>query len=292
MLPALQIRQDHVAPSYRVDWSGFSAELLTTSDLRAYDFVFDGPALYLCFGLSGRRKDSMVRIDGERAARFTEIANRFHVVPAGARFEGFSVPATPQSFVQVYFDTRAGALHPEIDLSEIAPRLAAVDATIIASARKFEAALSEPASLGRLYGETLGCALAIEVLRWQRGNGDFVRPARGGLSARQLRQVIAFIEDHLGDEIGLVRLADLVGLSPWHFCRSFKTSTGMPPHRFLVQSRVERAKRLLADRTISVTEVALGVGFGGSAQFSRVFRAVVGLSPREYRARLGQAPQD
>ncbi len=286
MLPALQIRQDHVAPSSRAEWSGVSAELLTTSDLRGYDFVFDGPALYLCFGLSGRREDSVVTVDGERATRFTEIADRFHVVPAGARFSGFSVPATPQRFVQVYLDTRVGALHPDIDLGEIAPRLAALDAPLIATARKFEAALSAPVPLGRLYGETLGCALAIEILRWQRQNRDFARPARGGLSARQLQRVTAFIEDHLAEEIGLSQLAGLVDLSPWHFCRSFKRSTGVPPHRFLVRSRIERAKSLLADRSVSVTEVALTLGFGGSTQFARAFRAAVGLSPREFRDRL------
>jgi AraC family transcriptional regulator len=99
--------------------------------------------------------------------------------------------------------------------------------------------------------------------------------------------VTAFIEDHLAEEIGLSRLADLVDLSPWHFCRSFKQSTGVPPHRFLVQLRIERAKRLLADRGVSVTEVALALGFGGSTQFARAFRAAVGLSPREYRVRLG-----
>ncbi len=292
MLPALQIRQDHVVPTRRTDWSGVAAELLTTSDARAYDFVFDGPALYLCFGLSGRRKDSVVRINGERPTHFTEIANRFHVVPAGARFEGFSVPATSQRMVQIYFDAGAGALHPEIDLTEIAPRLAAADTALIATAHKFEAALSAPGPLSQLYGETLGCTLAIELLRWQRGNKDFVRPARGGLSAHQLRRITAFIEAHLGDEIALVQLAHLVGLSPWHFCRSFKVSTGLPPHRFLVQARVERAKSLLADRTTSVTEVALKLGFGGSSQFSRVFRATVGVSPREYRLQRGQRPHD
>src|SRR3712207_7505414 len=113
MLPALRIRQEHVAPSHRAEWSGVSAELLTTSDLRAYDFVFDGPALYLCFGLSGRRKDSVVSIDGERPTRFDEVANRFHAVTAGARFEGFSVPATPQRFGQAYLHALPVALHPD-----------------------------------------------------------------------------------------------------------------------------------------------------------------------------------
>ncbi len=283
MLTALQIRQDHVAPSSRVEWSGVSAELLTTSDPRAYDFVFDGPALYLCFGMRGRRRDSVVTVDGERRIRFLDIANRFHVIPCGARFEGFSIPKTPQRFVQVYFDLRVGALHPDIELGEIAPHLAATDATLLATARKFETALSMSEPLSRLYGETLGCTMAIEILRWQRGNGDLARPVRGGLSAHHLRRVTAFIDGNPGQEIGLVQLADLVGLSPWHFCRAFKQSTGLPPHRFLIQARIERAKHLLADRSVSVIEVALAAGFGGPTQFARAFRAATGCSPSEYR---------
>jgi AraC family transcriptional regulator len=111
--------------------------------------------------------------------------------------------------------------------------------------------------------------------------------ARGGLSPEHLRRVTAFIADHLADDIGLLQLANLVGLTPWHFCRSFKRSTGLPPHRFLTQSRIERAKLLLsAEWTTSVTEVALASGFGGSTQFARAFRAAVGVSPREYRAKL------
>jgi AraC family transcriptional regulator len=281
----LQITQDHVAPSRRSDWSGVSAELLTTTDQRPYDFIFEGPALYLCFGLSGRRKDSIVRVDGERATSFTEITNRFHIVPAGARFEGFAVPAGPQRFVQVYIDARAGILHPEIDLGEIAPRLGTSGAALSATARKLESALSTPGPLNRLYGETLGCALAIELLRWQRGNADFLKPVSGGLSPHHLRLITRFIDDHLSEDIGLVQLATLVGLTPSHFCRAFRRSTGLPPHRYLVQSRVERAKLLLtSNRGMSVTEVALEAGFGGSTQLARVFKAALGVSPSEYRA--------
>ncbi|MCW5625463.1 MAG: helix-turn-helix transcriptional regulator [Burkholderiales bacterium] len=287
---ALQIRQDFVAPSLRTDWAGVSAEMLTTSDTRGYDFQFDGPSLYLFFGLSGRRQDSVLTVDGEKATRFVDIANRFHVVPAGACFEGFSVPATPQRMIQIYLDPRSGALHPDVDLTEIAPRLAAADAALTATARKFEAALTAPEPLGRLYGETLGCALAIELLRWQRGNRDFARPPRGGLTAHQHNRVTAFVQDHLSGSIGLTQLAELVGLSPWHFCRAFKQTTGVPPHRWVNGQRIERAKALLTDTRFSITDIALATGFAGSTQFARVFRAAVGSSPSRYRHQSGGSP--
>lgn len=286
MTPALQITQKHVAAERRNDWQGISAEILATSDKRAYDFRFEDRALYLCFGLSGRRKDSVVKVDGEKATRFVEIANRFHVVPCGARFEGYSVPDTPQRFVQIYLDQSPGALHPEIDLRDVDPRLAATDHAMLTTARKIETALASPGPLTKLYGETLGCTLAIELLRWQRKERNRCRTHRGGLTAQQAQRVTSFIHEHLADDISLMALANLVGLSPWHFCRAFQRSFGMPPHRWLNSLRLERAKELLACPTLSVTDVALCTGFAGSSQFARAFRSAFGCSPRQYREQL------
>lgn len=283
MLPALNIRQSHVSPTRRMDWGGVAAELLHTHDNRSYDFTFDGPALYLCFCLSGRRRDSVVSVDGEKATRLTEIANRFHVIPAGARFEGFSIPETPQRMVQVYLDQCPNALHPEIDLAEIAPRLAMTDAGLFATARKFEAALTAPQPLQRLYGETLGCAMAIELLRWQRGQAGAARPANGGLSVYQCNRVTEYMRERLADGVSLVQLANLVDLTPWHFCRAFRKSMGMPPHRWFSALRIERAKAMLADRGLNVTAIALALGFAGTPQFARAFRAATGMSPTAYR---------
>lgn len=283
MLPALQIRQSHVSPTLRADWPGFAAELLTTSSPKSYDFQFDGQALYLCFGLSGRRKDSVVKVDGERSARFIEVANRFDVVPAGARFEGYSVPDTQQRFVQIYLDPRAGALHPEIDLSSIGPRLAASDPVLSATARKFEAALQNMDPMGRVYGEALACTLAVELVRWQHGTKQALRKKAGTLTPHQFHRVTSFIREHLADDISLGLLAGLVGLSPWHFCRAFRQTSGMAPHQWIQAVRIERAQELLGCETLSVTDVALCVGFKNASHFARSFRAIVGTSPREYR---------
>lgn len=283
MLPALEIAQSHLSPERRNDWKGISAEMLITSDPRPYDFRFNGDALYLCFGLGGRRKDSVVKVDGEKPTRFIDIADRFHVVPKGACFEGYSVPDTPQRFVQVYLDQRAGALHPEIDLRDISPRLAASDPALMATARKLEAAILNPTPLTKLYAETLGCLVAIELLQWQRNNRNLFRTRRGGLTAQQTQRITSFVQEHLSEDLSLTALANLAGLSPWHFCRAFKATFGLPPHRWLNAQRVERAKELLACPTLSITDVALCVGFAGSSHFSRAFRTALGCSPSDYR---------
>jgi len=96
----------------------------------------------------------------------------------------------------------------------------------------------------------------------------------------------AYIEEHVADDIPLATLAELVQLSPYHFCRSFKSSFGIPPHRYHANRRIERAKQLLANRELSVTTIALDVGFGDTSRFSAAFHRLTGQTPSRYRRNL------
>jgi len=87
--------------------------------------------------------------------------------------------------------------------------------------------------------------------------------------------------------LALGTLAELVDLSPYHFARAFKQSFGVPPHRYHVSRRIERAKELLAAPSSSVTDVALAVGFAETSSFSAAFRKTTGYAPSEYRRGLG-----
>jgi AraC family transcriptional regulator len=108
--------------------------------------------------------------------------------------------------------------------------------------------------------------------------------ARGGLAGWQRKRVLEFIEEHLSETIALSTLSGLAQLSPYHFARAFRQALGMPPHRYHMNRRVERAKSLLADR--SVTEVALAVGYAETSSFSSSFRKATGMSPSEFRRAL------
>lgn len=103
----------------------------------------------------------------------------------------------------------------------------------------------------------------------------------GGLAGWQRLRVTEYIEAHLPDRIRLATLAALARLSPYHFSRAFKQSFGMPPHRYHVGRRVERAKALLAEWP--VTDVAFAVGYAETSSFSAAFRRATGLSPSQYR---------
>jgi AraC family transcriptional regulator len=77
-----------------------------------------------------------------------------------------------------------------------------------------------------------------------------------------------------------------VHLSPYYFCRAFKQSFGIPPHRYHIKRRIERAKTLLADPASSVTDVALELGFSETSSFSAAFRHTACTTPSEYRRTL------
>jgi AraC family transcriptional regulator len=98
--------------------------------------------------------------------------------------------------------------------------------------------------------------------------------------------VAAYIEENAADEIPLATLAELARLSPWHFSRSFKQSFGVPPHKYHATRRIERAKKLLVNRELSVTAIALEVGFSETSTFTAAFHRLTGQTPSNYRRNM------
>lgn len=105
----------------------------------------------------------------------------------------------------------------------------------------------------------------------------------GGLAQWQLKRVQDAMEDRLECSVSLVELAAVAGLSPCHLSRAFKVSTGLSPMRWLSKRRIERAKELLRDPTLSLTIIAQMVGYTGQGPFGEAFRREVGLPPGQYR---------
>src|SRR5258705_7537857 len=121
-------------------------------------------------------------------------------------------------------------------------------------------------------------------------SGTLAKPeSRAGLPIRQLQKVGDFVTEHLAEEISVEILAQLVQLSPFHFSRIFKQSTGMSPLRFVTRERVTRAQQLIRETSRSLIEIALDVGYTSPSHFAQVFRRVVGVTPTEFRSKLYQA---
>ncbi len=118
-------------------------------------------------------------------------------------------------------------------------------------------------------------------------------PLRGGLAPHKLQRVLGYIQDKLAEPVGVRELASQVHMSPFHFARRFKQAVGTPPHAYITQVRMERAKRLLAGTNLPLMEVATRVGYRTQAHFTGVFHRYVGTTPRTFRvsARRKLIPQ-
>ena len=100
-----------------------------------------------------------------------------------------------------------------------------------------------------------------------------------------MAKAIDYIDDHLDDRIHLEKIASEVNISPFHFCRKFKESTGMTLTNFVAHRRIDLVKEALLNTDRSVTDVAFDVGFQSLSQFNRSFQKIVGLSPTAFRRR-------
>jgi AraC family transcriptional regulator len=104
-----------------------------------------------------------------------------------------------------------------------------------------------------------------------------------GLSNKKLTRVLDLIESDLSENLSLSILANAAGLSEYHFLRMFKQSTGVTPHQYVINQRIERAKGLLQRTDMTVTEIAYLLGFSTPAHFSHHFRRKTGVTPSDLR---------
>ena len=110
--------------------------------------------------------------------------------------------------------------------------------------------------------------------------------SRVGLVDRRIRRSVELMDAHMERELTLGELAAAAYLSPFHFARLFKKLMGTSPHAYLAALRIQRAQTLLAETDLSVTEVAIRIGYQSSSHFARAFRQTTGLTPRAFRASL------
>src|SRR5262249_48164123 len=137
--------------------------------------------------------------------------------------------------------------------------------------------------MGKLYIESLVNTLSVHLLRHYSTDSLIPDLQFGGLPSHRLRRVTEFIEENLERDLSLGEIAQAVELSPFHFARSFKQTTGVTPIQFLMQRRIEAAKRLLAESELPIVEIGLRVGLKNQSHFTTLFRKFTALTPRSYR---------
>jgi AraC family transcriptional regulator len=133
-----------------------------------------------------------------------------------------------------------------------------------------------------LYADTLALCMTMRLLHTNDPTPK-AASAHGGLSPLQLRRVTDYLLEHHGSNTSLAELASIAGLSLFHFVRAFKQSTGMPPHRYQIFLRIEKAKELLETTTLPVADIAAQVGYDDPSYFARLFVREFGVAPQAYR---------
>lgn len=169
------------------------------------------------------------------------------------------------------------------DRMELLPKLGVRDGLIYQIGLALKMDLQRQASSDRIYAETLANALAVHLLKHYSTISDHSPPdSKGGLSSQKLQLVTDYINDNLERELGLPELAALTQLSQYHFSRLFKRSTGLSPHKYVTQQRVERAKILLKRGSMTLAEIALACGFNHQSHLHRHFKRQTGVTPNTW----------
>jgi len=240
-------------------------------------FAFDGPVLTLHLGrplaLRQRREDL--------SHEWTTTRGDLSLIPGGWRTTVWSEERS--DFIQLelgneFVRRAAGGSANDVDLPCLFtfadPLCRELTLSMVA-----EAQTSGPAA--RMYVESAAVVLAQRLASLK---GRSVAPgSRPGLPSEVLRRAKEFLHGEMNRNPGITELSAAVGMNVDHFSRMFKRSTGLAPHQYLGNIRLERAKRLLAEGDAQIIEIAYEIGYANPSQFSAFFRKRTGLSPSEFR---------
>jgi AraC family transcriptional regulator len=283
--PVLELSPAGVVSRRASAWDGITVEVIQFVTHDKIEFRFRAPCHLLLAYEEGVRDEGETVVDDLPPSTLRTLRRKLTFVPAGHEYREWQRPRVRSRVICFYFDPAKMPLHPgaSAPAAPLVARLFFENNVLWETAVKLAIAIEDGCEPER-YCEALAVVVAHELLRMQ-GNRRRL-PTRGSLAVWQQRTVAAYIEEHLAEAIPLHTLAKLVHLSPYYFCRAFKQSFGIPPHRYHVNRRIERAKTLLAERESSVTDVALEVGFSETSSFSAAFRHTTGTTPTEFRRTL------
>ena len=135
---------------------------------------------------------------------------------------------------------------------------------------------------GSLYGDSLSLALCSRLLS-RVCSFDLESSRRGGIAPHALHRVMEYIDSNFTATLRMEELAEIASLSEYRFAHNFKTATGISPHQYVINQRIERAKRVLRETDLSVIETAYSVGCQSLSRFNSLFRRQIGVTPSAYR---------
>jgi len=238
----------------------------------------------VCMFVGSSVEVSCIR-DG-KVRRGREVAGDFDIVPAQTKC-AWETRQAGTTLVLRMPETLLRTVASELDLNpahvELADRFQMRDPQLEHIGWALKADIEAGCPGGRLFRESLGTAFAARLLQRHNQRSLPMRDLKGGMSAIKLKQLLTHIEDNLESELSLAEIADIAGLSVSHLKTLFRQSTGVPVHQYVLRRRVERAKQLLFDRDMSITQVAFATGFAHQSHLARHMRRILGVTPATVR---------
>jgi AraC family transcriptional regulator len=280
VLQPLIPRAPLLSSSGRAPWRGIILEKhMADADYLATDVDVCSDLVHIFTGLPARHE---WRADGRHV---TAISAEGSVVvePRGMHVSVHVVRAKADIQWILEFDASVISQRLEERLHgralELAPRFDLRDPQVSRMVQALQADVDTGSPGGSLFGELIGDALALYL-----ASPTAAQPKTGRMPGVRLNRVVEFIHANLERNIHLEELAQAAGMSAYHFAKLFKSSTGSSPHKYVLQCRLERAKQLLRDSLLSLSEVSLLCGFADQSHLTNVFRRFVGVAPSRYRA--------
>jgi AraC-like DNA-binding protein len=186
----------------------------------------------------------------------------------------------PRAALRAIAEAECGA---RVDELRYPPGRGVDDATICGACTALLPAFERPAEASRLFVEYVTLAVTAHLAHRYGGLAAARAERHGALAPWQLTRATELIDAHPTGDLSLAALARECRLSPSHFARAFRASTGLAPHQWLVRRRVEKAKAAMATTDRPLTDIATDAGFADQSHFTRVFTRLVGIPPGAWR---------
>lgn len=138
---------------------------------------------------------------------------------------------------------------------------------------------------GTLYLESLATLIMGHVIRHRSSVSKRLKKIPDCLTPKQLKTIVDYIRSHLHCELRLYQIAEQVKLSPYYLAHTFKTTTGLSPHQYVLRCRLEQAQSLLRNTQMPIATIAYAVGFGSHSHMTTVFQRTLQITPGLYRKR-------
>ncbi len=265
-------------------WGNIRVDLISRTGLERQETRISHPRHMFLMNLKGAARRGEDFIDGRRVSFSARRPGSIIYIPADREWTGWDEGDATASYLLVSIDrefaeqTFGGSAFCRP--AELPPWIGFRDSTIEMALQRIADELRYPDPISATMVESQVAQLFVQLVRLNRNSRQ---PAKGGLSAFDLKRVMAMIESLSDDRPTLADLARELGISRFHFSRAFKQSTGMTPHAFIARRRLEQSADMLRSTNLSATRIAMECGFSSSSHFTTAFRRAFGANPIEFR---------